>query len=122
MFTAGRRQVSVFKGFTAKDLEKGAKILLDSQLLMTLRIGNKLHLSRKKLHILARHVPVSKYVFKSTDEQVAIEIELARSNDLPALGAEIWTAKRLILFGGFATVKGPDSEEAEKWIARLRNL
>jgi hypothetical protein len=63
-------------------------------------------LSKRTSNLLAKKVKLVTYTYQRGRSQVIVE--LAVGNTLPALGVWVWNTG-LILFGGFVTVRSPNS-------------
>jgi len=117
-----RRQV--FSGFSVSDIEGGAQSIQLKSILKTKNRSSSwaelIPASRREL--LARRVDLWCLNILGPAHAFTVNISLACRNELPALGYELWTAKRIRLFGGDVVVSARTRQTLIKVASQMRKL
>ncbi|MDB5330395.1 MAG: hypothetical protein JWP03_1546 [Phycisphaerales bacterium] len=112
----------VFHGISEEDLAAAATKLFDSAALEALEKEGLLPLSAARRRTLSNKLAVNSYTFASKSEGVSLKLELAKSNEYPAIGAWVWYERKLTLFGGFLVVTSRDHDKINWWVKAVKGL
>jgi len=97
-----------FVQLSRKDVARARKLLFRRE--ADAAVYEKTEVVRRRLQKITTAVRVQCTSFRSINSALSVIMQVAVSNSFPALGADIWTATRLILPAGFITIRGSDHD------------
>jgi hypothetical protein len=69
-------------------------------------------LSAVKMAILSRRFKIDVCRYSAADDRVVLTVELAKRNEYPGLGVEVWLKSRFMRFGGFIQISAKSDKKS----------